>query len=156
MTGRFTTRLFNWLWKPGNKAFCGKSVHHTGNKTAARLDIVCFINGLPIAVLELKSPNDENADIWKSFNQLQTYKNEISDLFVFNEALVVSDVIMPVLLSDSESGTLFTMACHQGWRWQAAIGFSTANTGGGIFQPRVAAWLHPFFCAVWNRWRSNR
>jgi type I restriction enzyme R subunit len=46
---------------------------------------------LPIAVLELKSPNDENTDIWDAFNQLQTYKNEINDLFVFNEALVVSD-----------------------------------------------------------------
>jgi type I restriction enzyme R subunit len=42
-------------------------------------------------VLELKSPTDENADIWDAFNQLQTYKEEISDLFVFNEALVVSD-----------------------------------------------------------------
>jgi len=62
-----------------------------GTKQPRRLDIVCFINGLPIAVMELKSPNDENADIWKSFNQLQTYKNELSDLFVFNEALVVSD-----------------------------------------------------------------
>lgn len=62
-----------------------------GTKQPRRPDIVCFINGLPIAVLELKSPNDENADIWSAFNQLQTYKNEISDLFVFNEALVVSD-----------------------------------------------------------------
>jgi len=62
-----------------------------GTKQPRRPDIVCFINGLPIAVLELKSPNDENADIWKSFNQLQTYKNEISDIFVFNEVLVVSD-----------------------------------------------------------------
>jgi len=53
--------------------------------------VVCFINGLPIAVLELKTPNDEKADIWNAFNQLQTYKDEISDLFVFNEALVVSD-----------------------------------------------------------------
>lgn len=62
-----------------------------GTKQPRRPDIVCFINGLPIAVLELKSPNDENADIWDAFNQLQTYKNEISDLFVFNEALIVSD-----------------------------------------------------------------
>ncbi len=62
-----------------------------GTKQPRRPDIVCFINGLPIAVLELKSPNDENADIWAAFNQLQTYKDEISDLFVFNEALVVSD-----------------------------------------------------------------
>ncbi|AKB24822.1 Type I restriction-modification system, restriction subunit R [Methanosarcina sp. MTP4] len=62
-----------------------------GTKQPRRPDIVCFINGLPIAVLELKSPKDENVDIWDAFNQLQTYKDEISDLFVFNEALVISD-----------------------------------------------------------------
>lgn len=63
----------------------------TGTKQPRRPDIICFINGLPIAVLELKSPSDENVDIWDAFNQLQTYKDEISDLFIFNEALVVSD-----------------------------------------------------------------
>ncbi|EPE5849734.1 type I restriction endonuclease subunit R [Vibrio vulnificus] len=62
-----------------------------GTKQPRRPDVICFINGLPMAVLELKSPSDENADIWDAFNQLQTYKDEISDLFVFNEALVVSD-----------------------------------------------------------------
>ncbi|MCK4086620.1 type I restriction endonuclease subunit R [Acinetobacter radioresistens] len=62
-----------------------------GVKQPRRPDIICFINGIPFAVLELKSPTDENADIWDAFNQLQTYKEEISDLFVFNEALVVSD-----------------------------------------------------------------
>ncbi|MHC3047520.1 type I restriction endonuclease subunit R [Acinetobacter nosocomialis] len=64
-----------------------------GTKQPRRPDIICFINGIPFAVLELKSPTDENADIWDAFNQLQTYKEEISDLFVFNEALVVSDGI---------------------------------------------------------------
>lgn len=62
-----------------------------GTKQPRRPDIICFINGIPFTVLELKSPTDENADIWDAFNQLQTYKEEISDLFVFNEALVVSD-----------------------------------------------------------------
>ena len=62
-----------------------------GIKQPRRPDIICFINGIPFAMLELKSPTDENADIWDAFNQLQTYKEEISDLFVFNEALVVSD-----------------------------------------------------------------
>lgn len=62
-----------------------------GTKQPRRPDIICFINGIPFAVLELKSPTDENTDIWDAFNQLQTYKEEISDLFVFNEALVVSD-----------------------------------------------------------------
>lgn len=64
-----------------------------GTKQPRRPDIICFINGIPFAVLELKSPTDENADIWDAFNQLQTYKAEVSDLFIFNEALVVSDGI---------------------------------------------------------------
>ncbi|NIB39090.1 type I restriction endonuclease subunit R [Pseudomaricurvus alkylphenolicus] len=62
-----------------------------GTKQLRRPDVVCFINGLPIAVLELKSPSAENADVWDAFNQLQTYKDEVAELFVTNEALIVSD-----------------------------------------------------------------
>lgn len=62
-----------------------------GTKQPRRPDIVCFINGLPISVLELKSPSDEHADIWDAFNQIQTYKEEVSDLFIFNEASIISD-----------------------------------------------------------------
>ena len=63
----------------------------SGARMNRRPDLVVFINGLPIAVIELKNPGDENAGIWEAYNQLQTYKDEISDLFVFNEALVISD-----------------------------------------------------------------
>jgi len=62
-----------------------------GSKGNRRPDIIVFINGLPLAVIELKNPADSNADIWSSYQQLQTYKDEVPDLFVFNEALVVSD-----------------------------------------------------------------
>jgi type I restriction enzyme R subunit len=62
-----------------------------GSKQPRRPDLLCFINGLPIAVIELKNPAAEQADIWSAFNQLDAYKTEISDLFVFNEALVISD-----------------------------------------------------------------
>lgn len=62
-----------------------------GTRQPRRPDLVCFINGVPIAVIELKNPAVEQADIWSAFNQLQTYKEEIADLFVFNEALVISD-----------------------------------------------------------------
>lgn len=62
-----------------------------GSKSHRRPDIIVFINGLPLAVIELKNPADQNADIWQAFQQLQTYKDEITDLFVFNQALVVSD-----------------------------------------------------------------
>ena len=58
-----------------------------------RADIVIFVNGLPLAVIELKNPAEEQATIWSAFNQLQTYKNEIPSLFRFNELLIVSDGI---------------------------------------------------------------
>lgn len=62
-----------------------------GSKGNRRPDIIVFINGLPLAILELKNPADSHADIWQAYQQLQTYKDEIPDLFTFNEALVVSD-----------------------------------------------------------------
>lgn len=61
------------------------------NKNHRRPDLVIFINGLPVSVIELKNPVDTDKDIWSAFNQLQTYKNEIGSLFYFNEVLVVSD-----------------------------------------------------------------
>lgn len=64
-----------------------------GTKGNRRPDVIVFINGLPIAVVELKNPADTNADIYKAYNQIQTYKDEIEDLFVYNEALIISDGI---------------------------------------------------------------
>jgi type I restriction enzyme R subunit len=61
------------------------------NKHSRRPDIVLFINGLPLGVLELKNAADEDATIWTAFQQLQTYKAELPFLFAFNEVLVVSD-----------------------------------------------------------------
>jgi type I restriction enzyme R subunit len=58
-----------------------------------RADIVVFVNGLPLALLELKNAASENATIWGAFQQLQTYKNELPAFFVFNEILVISDGI---------------------------------------------------------------
>jgi type I restriction enzyme R subunit len=61
------------------------------NQYERRPDVVLFINGLPIAVMELKNAATENATIWSAFNQLQTYKIQIPSLFSFNEAMVISD-----------------------------------------------------------------
>ena len=61
------------------------------NKHVRRPDIVLFVNGLPLAVIELKNAADENATIWTAFQQLQTYQNEIPSLFSYNAALAVSD-----------------------------------------------------------------
>ena len=56
-----------------------------------RPDVVLFVNGLPLGVIELKNPADEEADIWTAWQQLQTYKAELPSLFSMNELLVVSD-----------------------------------------------------------------
>ena len=61
------------------------------NRHERRPDIVLFVNGLPLAVVELKNPVDEDATVWSALQQLQTYKAEIPWLFVFNAALIVSD-----------------------------------------------------------------
>ncbi|HAW31782.1 MAG TPA: DEAD/DEAH box helicase, partial [Planctomycetaceae bacterium] len=63
----------------------------TGSRRARRPDLVVFVNGLPLAVVELKNPADEAADVWKAYSQLQTYKDEISDLLAYNVVLVISD-----------------------------------------------------------------
>jgi type I restriction enzyme R subunit len=63
----------------------------TGTRQPRRPDLIAFVNGLPLAVVELKNLANEQTDVWDAFNQLQTYKDEISDLFNSNVALVVSD-----------------------------------------------------------------
>ncbi len=60
-------------------------------KSDRRPDIVLFINGLPLAVIELKNPTDEKATVLTAFRQIQTYKQEIPTLFTYNEAIVISD-----------------------------------------------------------------
>lgn len=61
------------------------------NKHDRRPDIVLFVNGLPLAVIELKNAADAKATIWTAFNQLQTYKDQIPSLFNYNAVLMVSD-----------------------------------------------------------------
>ena len=56
-----------------------------------RPDVVLFVNGLPLGVIELKNPADEDADVWAAWRQLQTYKAELPTLFSMNELLIVSD-----------------------------------------------------------------
>ena len=61
------------------------------NRKNRRADVVVFVNGLPLAVIELKNPGDENATTKGAFHQLQVYKKDIPGLFPYNEILVVSD-----------------------------------------------------------------
>jgi len=61
------------------------------NKHERRPDIVLFVNGLPLGLIELKNPTDEEATVWTAWQQFQTYKAELPSLFAFNAALIVSD-----------------------------------------------------------------
>jgi type I restriction enzyme R subunit len=61
------------------------------NKHTRRPDVALFVNGLPLALIELKNAADENATIWTAFQQFQTYKAELPTLFAFNALLVISD-----------------------------------------------------------------
>lgn len=61
------------------------------NNVNKRPDIILFVNGLPLVVIELKNAVDENATIHSAFNQLQTYKSTIPSLFLYNALLIISD-----------------------------------------------------------------
>ena len=70
-----------------------------------RPDVILFVNGLPLAVVELKNAADENATVWSAFQQLQTYKAELPSLFACNELLLVSDGVqarLGTLTADKE------------------------------------------------------
>ncbi|ASU39110.1 DEAD/DEAH box helicase [Herbaspirillum sp. meg3] len=84
-------RLLDWSDVTRNEfwavnQFSIKGPHHT-----RRPDIILFINGLPLVLVELKNPADKTADIWKAHDQIQTYKEQIPDVFQYNEVLVISD-----------------------------------------------------------------
>lgn len=61
------------------------------NNVNKRPDLILFVNGLPLVVIELKNAVDENATIHSAFNQLQTYKQTIPSLFLYNALLIISD-----------------------------------------------------------------
>lgn len=56
-----------------------------------RPDIVLFVNGLPLAIVELKNAADEDATVWSAYEQIQTYKAQIPSIFATNELIVISD-----------------------------------------------------------------
>lgn len=85
-----------------------------------RPDIVVFVNGMPLAVIELKNPIKSDATLRRAFHQLETYKSEIEPLFRFNEILVISDGI------NARTGSL-TGKIERFMPWRASSNSSKKN-----------------------------
>jgi type I restriction enzyme R subunit len=104
-------RLVDWADPARNDWLAVNQFSITGPHHTRRPDLVLFVNGLPLVVIELKNPADPNADVWKAFQQIQTYKAQIPDLFQTNELLVISDGSAALLGSLSADSERF-----MGWR----------------------------------------
>ncbi|MGA9343167.1 MAG: type I restriction endonuclease subunit R, partial [Rhodanobacteraceae bacterium] len=102
-----------------------------------RPDIVVFVNGLPLGLIELKNAADENATIWGAYRQLQTYKQEIPSLLHYNAVLVASDGLQARIGSLTASQEWFKV-------WRTIDGSGDAPTSmpelevlvRGVFEPR--------------------
>jgi type I restriction enzyme, R subunit len=102
-----------------------------------RPDVVLFVNGLPLAVIELKNPADENATIWSAFAQLETYQAQIPALFTYNAALVVSDGVQARIGALGAGREWFKPWRTIGGREDAPASLSALQVLlAGVFEPR--------------------
>ncbi len=99
-----------------------------------RPDLVLYVNGLPLAVIEFKNPSDPNATIEGAWNQLQLYKDQIPGLFLTNELLVVSDG------TEARVGSL-TAGVERFGPWRTVDGETTAPDA----MPQLQVLLHGLF-----------
>jgi len=121
-----------------------------------RPDLLMFLNGLPFAVIELKNADSENATIWNAFQQLQTYKEQLPSLFVFNELLVISDGL------EARIGTLSSnKERFQPWRTiegEALVSKSMSQLEvliRGVFDKRRLLDSAPLLHRLRGRWRHR-
>ena len=106
------------------------------NRNTRRPDVVLFVNGLPLGVIELKNPADEDATIWTAWQQLQTYTSELPTLFSMNEALMVSDG------TEARIGTL--MAGREWFKpWRTVTGETLADPNMTELQVMLEAVFEP-------------
>ena len=116
-------------------------------RSVRRADIVVFVNGLPLVVVELKSPSRENTDVSEAYAQLRNYMQEIPSLFVYNAFCVMSDMAI------SKAGTI-TAGEDRYMEWKTTDGFRENKRAitfdvlfEGMFEKaRLTEILHGFVC----------
>lgn len=132
-------RLIDWADVRANEWLAVNQFSIQGPKHTRRPDIILFINGLPLVLLELKNPADVHADLVKAFDQIQTYKEQIPDVFHYNEILVISDG------SEARMGSL-SADIERFARWRTIDGVNVDPLGEfneletlvhGVLQPAI-------------------
>ena len=108
----------------------------TESRNNRRPDVVLFVNGLPLGIIELKNPADEDATIWSAWQQLQTYKSELPTLFSMNEALLVSD---------GNQARLGSITAGREWfkPWRTVTGETLADANLTELQVMLEGAFHP-------------
>ena len=101
-----------------------------------RPDLILFINGLPLVVVELKNPVDENATIRSAYKQIQTYKSVIPSLFTYNAFCVISDGL------EAKAGTI-SAGLTRFMSWKSADGKSEASKLISQVETLVDGMLNP-------------
>ncbi len=107
-----------------------------GEQLSKRPDIVVFVNGIPLVVIELKKPTDENATIEKAYSQIQTYKEVIPQLFYYNTFVVISDGF------DAKAGTI-SSDWSRFLAWKTADGATSAHQSIPQLETLVHGMLQP-------------
>lgn len=105
------------------------------NHVNKRPDLILFVNGLPLVLIELKNPADENATVHAAFKQLQTYKQAIPSLFPYNGFLVISDGLA------AKAGTL-SADMSRFMAWKSADGQAEASPLVGQLQVLIQGMLN--------------
>ena len=143
-------RLVNFN-EPGNNDFLAINQFTVLGTRERRPDVVLFVNGLPLVLMELKRPGDENATLRGAFNQIQTYRAQIPDVFTWNQVTVISDG------TQARAGS-FTARWEHFAPWKTIHGRDLAPSGlpqyevlvEGMFQPTVLLDLIRNFVATYG------
>lgn len=128
-------RLVDWDHPESNDLLAVNQFTIVG-KSERRPDVILFVNGLPLVVIELKNPSKAKAGLRKAFNQLQTYRSHIPDLFTWNQITVISDGM------SARAGT-FTAAWEHYAPWRTIDGVDTAPDGQPQYEVLVDGMLNP-------------
>jgi len=105
------------------------------NNINKRPDVIIFVNGLPLVAIELKNPADENATLKSAFDQIQTYKQMIPSLFIYNAFIVISDGL------EAKAGTISSGFSHF-MAWKSIDGKTDASHLIGQIETLVKGMLN--------------